>query len=252
MAAFRMSKWYLDCIDDSGDVSIAYSGAVRWGSVRLRYSSLLESRGGRVSTNYSLRSRDPRQLGSSSIQWRDGEWARDEAGEIRQTIFTLPDGSAIEWRCVFPRAKARVRNHQGLGYVEHLSMTIAPWRLPIKTLRWGRFLTATDWIVWIDWQGPAQRRIVYLNGALASVAEIRDDAIGFDDGARLLFDRSLVLRDGALGSTALSVIPGIRDTLSARLLQVWECKWRSHARWERSGEPPSEGWAIHERVDWPE
>jgi len=68
----------------------------------------------------------------------------------------------------------------------------------------------------------------------------------FQDGARLSLDCSLVLRQGPLGSTALSVIPGIRQTFPARMLQVNETKWRSQGRLECPGGSTVQGWAIHE------
>lgn len=130
-------------------------------------------------------------------------------------------------------------------------MTIAPWKLPIRTLRWGRFATRSDWIVWIDWLVDFTRRIVYPNGQIASTSLLEDDQIESDDGARLTMNRSLVLREGPLGATALSGIPGVRDSFPARLLNVSERKWRSRARFERPGTLTVEGWAIHEGVEWP-
>ena len=55
MAAFELSKWYLDCVTASGDASIAYTGTVNWGPVRLHYASLLESTAGVVKAKHSLR-----------------------------------------------------------------------------------------------------------------------------------------------------------------------------------------------------
>jgi hypothetical protein len=43
-ATFKLSKWHLDCVADLGDASIAYKGMVDWGSVRVHYSSILETR----------------------------------------------------------------------------------------------------------------------------------------------------------------------------------------------------------------
>jgi len=63
----------------------------------------------------------------------DGEWKADSV-EIRETIFASDAGS-IEWHCLMPRAQARMHNRLGLGYAEHLNITIAPWKLPICTLR---------------------------------------------------------------------------------------------------------------------
>ena len=245
-----MSKWYLDCVTDAGDVSIAHTGAVDLGPVKFHYSSLLESSGDEIISEQSLRAHAPPQILPTSIQWQTSEWMRDSP-ERKQTIFA--DGTGvIDWHCVQPRARARMRDRIGLGYVEHLVMTIAPWQLPIDTLRWGRFLAPAEWIVWIDLQGPSPRRFVYRNGKSDAAVVVNDDRLEFRDGTQLLMDRALVLRDGPLGTTALAAIPGIRDTLPARLLQVRECKWRSRARLCSPGAPPVASWAIHERVNWPD
>jgi hypothetical protein len=180
----------------------------------------------------------------------EGEWQAD-CSEIRETIFASGAGS-VEWRCLMPRAQTRVNNRAGLGYAEHLKVTIAPWKLPIRTLLWGRFATPSDWIVWIDWLGDFTRRVVYWNGQATPTSALEDGQIEFRDGARLSLDRSLVLREGQLGATALSVIPGVRDTFPARLLRMNECKWRSRGKFERPGMSTVEGWAIHERVEWPQ
>jgi hypothetical protein len=138
-----------------------------------------------------------------------------------------------------------------MGYAEHLAMTIAPWRLPLRILRWGRFTSASDWVVWIDWQGAFTRTLVYRNGREAGTRSLGDAGIEFADGSRLVLDRSLVLRKGTLGSTALSGIPGLRNSVAGRLLQVAECKWRSRASFEQQGGPVVEGWTIQEMVEWP-
>ncbi len=255
MAAFHLSKWYLDCVTDSGDTSIVYTGTADWGPSRLHYSSLLENTAGSVSSRHSLRAQTEPIIDQCSLRWHskalkiDSEWKAD-SGEIRETIFASDAGS-VEWHCLMPRAKAHIRNRCGLGYAEHISMSIAPWKLPIRTLRWGRFAADSDSIVWIDWLGDFTRRLVYWNGQTAATALLEDGVIEFRDGARLLMDRSLVLREGPLGSTVLSAVPGFHDTFPARLLRVNECKWRSRARLDRPGASPVEAWAIHERVDWP-
>jgi hypothetical protein len=254
-AAFQLSKWYLDCVADSGDTSIVYTGAVAWGPVGLHYSSLLQSKSEVISVSQSLRPQNEPTLDDGMLRWEsralklEGEWQRD-APALHETVFASACG-CVAWRCLMPRAKARIRDLIGLGYAEHLTMSIAPWELSIRILRWGRFLTPSAWIVWIDWLGDHTRRIVYRDGQIAAVVLIDDDVIVFRDGTRLTMDRDLVLRSGALGSTALSVIPGVRDTFPARLLQVNERKWRSRGRLEGPGIPTTEGWAIHERVEWP-
>ena len=39
---FELSKWYGDCISESGDLRIAYSARVRYGRLKIGYSGLLD------------------------------------------------------------------------------------------------------------------------------------------------------------------------------------------------------------------
>jgi len=251
----KLSKWYLDCVTDSGDVSIAYIGAFSWGSLRLSYSSLLESTGDQVSERRSLGGENEPAVCQNSITWTAktlhtrAAWQSDSIA-VRETILDVPEG-LVEWHCLMPRAHALFRDRVGLGYCEHLTMTIAPWKLPIENLRWGRFISPSDWVVWIDWQGEFSRRIVYLNGESVPTPALEDSHIDFENGARLSMDRSLVLRDGPIGNTALSIIPGARRTFPSRILQVEECKWRSRAQLQLPTGEIVDGWAVHEKVRWP-
>jgi hypothetical protein len=253
---FRLSKWYLDCVTDTGEASILYTGTARWGAFHLNYSSVLESVGNAVSARHSFGAADEPSVAGRSLLWRsdalqvEGEWQSDST-ELRSTVFSSAAGS-VEWHCMMPRARARIGRREGLGYAERLVMTVAPWKIPLRTLRWGRFTSASEWVVWIDWRGEYSRTLVYRNGAEVRTFSLEDAKIEFEDRSQLLMDRSLALREGPLGSTALSAIPGVRDSVPGRLLQVTECKWRSRARLERCGGETVEGWAIHERVEWPE
>ena len=257
MVEFRLAKWYLDCVTESGDVSIFYSGLARWGrALRLNYSSAIETTGAAVTTRRSFRSAPLPDFAHGAARWQsaalhiDGEW-RAESDPVRATIFSSSDGS-IEWECLMPRARVSIGGRQGFGYVERLTMTIAPWKLPLRTLRWGRFVSASDWVVWIQWYGDSCRTLVYRNGVASAVPVLDDSRIEFTDGARLALDRSLEIRNGRLGSTAFSRMPALRHTVPGCLLQVQECKWRSRARLEDAGGNGNEGWAIHEIVRWPQ
>lgn len=256
MAAFRLSKWYLDSVTESGETLIAYTGAVEWRAVRLPYSSVLRaSIPHGVALCHTLRAQKEPEVKQGSILWRSQElqvhglWQSDDP-TFRETIFSCEQG-LVEWHCLMPRARVQVGDQAGFGYAEHLLVTVPPWKLPIKNLRWGRFANSSDWIVWIDWEGEFSWRRVYVNGEAVTPAVLKDSRIEFYNGAGLTLDRSLTLREGTLGTAALSAIPGIRSTFPARLLGISERKWRSRARLERKGERAVEGWAIHEVVRWP-
>jgi len=255
MAAFHLSKWYLDFISDSGEASILYLGSLRWGMLRLHYSSMLECLSGHVTVRTSLSKPRTPEVNGSSISWRakalgvDAVWKADSE-PIQCTIFSCDKGS-VEWHCFMPRARAQIGERFGFGYVEQLTMSIPPWELPMENLRWGRFTSASDWIVWIDWRGEFSRRIAYWNGEAVAPPVLEDDCINFGGGALLTMDKALVIRDAPLGAGALRRIPGINRMFPVRLLQISERKWRSRARLVRSGRPTVEGWAIHENVSWP-
>jgi hypothetical protein len=124
--------------------------------------------------------------------------------------------------------------------------------LPIRRLFWGRFVNSTDALVWIDWSGSYNKRAVYLNGVEVRAFEIDQNKVVLEEiGAALVLDQGSVLREGALGSTALNVIPNFERLFPGSILNMKERKWLSGAVLRRQGQPDSTGFAIHEVVEWP-
>jgi hypothetical protein len=155
-----------------------------------------------------------------------------------------------------PRARAEVSladgsSVRGLGYAEHLTVTLAPWLLPIDELRWGRFLADDAALVWIDWRGPHTRRLFLLDGVPLGGAHLDDDGLATEDGSiRLAFEAPRVLREGAIGRTTLSILPAVETILPVRILATEERKWVARGVLDRGGRR-SRGWVIHETVRWP-
>lgn len=42
--SFRLCKWYLDCVTDSGDAFVAYSAHLQWGPIALHYAGVVDGR----------------------------------------------------------------------------------------------------------------------------------------------------------------------------------------------------------------
>jgi hypothetical protein len=175
---------------------------------------------------------------------------------IQRQLYDSPKGT-VTWSCVHPRSKTDIslgpKEHiAGLGYAELLELTIKPWQLPIAELRWGRFLSESDVLVWIEWRGAAPLSVVFLNGKQLQNASISDEQIEIDGGRTVLtLTERTELRKGDLISTALSAIPGIAKIVPARMLHTYECKWRSRGVLSTNGSLCSSGWAIHEIVRFP-
>ena len=228
---FHFSKWYLDCVSAEGEAFLAYCAELRWRALRLHYASLLGH-------SSSLRQ-------APEPVWRDGvlEWDAPDLGVSGRwealdppIEATLLDGDC-QWQCLAPRARVDLRvgdrSVRGLGYAEHLTMTVAPWNLEIDELRWGRFLSETDGLVWIELRGPKPANLRWHNG------------VPCGEEVELALRDPVVLRDGALAETALAIVPNLLKMFPSRILGLCETKWRS-----RAALGGTEGWAIHEIVKW--
>ena len=258
---FLISKWYMDCVADDGTAFIGYNAKLQWKSLSIDYSSTLRQSGSEpaaVQTTIAGSSYPVETDGT--ITWRSdklktsGTWT-SRSEPIEKTILEC-DAGAIRWRCVAPRADATVTfdggdSISGLGYCEHISISIPPWQMPIDELRWGRFLTQDSSVVWIDLKGSLPVTMVFEDGVLDDRAVVADDQVQLDEGTRTLkFDESRTLRSGSIIATALSSVPLLSTLLSSNGLMLDETKWCSRGVLSGGGAAEQTGWAIHEVVRW--
>jgi hypothetical protein len=255
---FHLAKWYFDCISDDGSFCIGYTALLQWKKFTLHYTSVLH--GGAKSTPRSFTSFLPSAsplLINDRMEWSckdidaEGTWKR-KFDLIERTLLENEQGS-IHWSCLMPGADTTMRIGgdivSGLGYVELLEMTIPPWKLPIDELRWGRFLSQTDAIVWIEWRGSHPLRLVNHNGRMIECPTLDDSTIGSEnDRWSLALDRSTVIRSGPIIKTALKKIPGIEMVFPKNILHAEECKWLSWGSLRGGDHQLSNGFAIHEIV----
>ncbi|MFQ5866089.1 MAG: hypothetical protein ACE5IW_12765 [bacterium] len=258
---FSLSKWYLDCIDVDGNVFIGYSAVLRWKRYKLNYANILRYNNAcGLQTETTLRRQPPPKLYPHCLKWEpsilktQGTWHSIDK-PIKKSLLTSDSGT-LRWLCHQPKATANVlvRNNQkyaGLGYTEKLEMSIEPWELPISKLSWGRFLSKDDTIIWINWKGTEPLSLLFHQGKQMDEAIISDEQIIINQGEFILsFSDTFVLRKGSLISTALANIPGIKNLFPDKLLHTYECKWRSKGTLRNKSNRISEGWIIHEVVQW--
>ena len=254
---FHLAKWYFDCIAENGETFIGYSAVVQWKKFKLHYTSLVQ---GDFSTpftpsTYLLPTEFPQQH-NDTLTWScksldaHGSWKR-MFPSIDRTLLQNENGS-IRWSCHMPGAEASMRigdrHFYGTGYVEFLEMTIPPWKLPIDELRWGRFISKTDSIVWIDWKGMHPTRFVSHNGIEIPCDSLNDSVVSCNEKrVSLRLGPSAIIRSGAIINTALKKIPGIDLVIPKNILQTDECKWLSHGKLSM-GDRSLNGFAIHEIV----
>lgn len=258
---FSLSKWYMDCIDADGNVFIGYSVVLKWKQVKLNYTNILRYENQHTPQSQTTFKTVPSPVfRENHLSWAPaklgirGTWNSVDA-PIRKTLLHT-DSGIIRWECNQPKAIAAIITENdnsitGLGYTEKLEMTIKPWELQFNELRWGRFLSEEDTMVWVNWRGKTNLNLLFYQGKQIEDIIVSDETIKINRGEALLtFSDKVVLRKGPLISTALSNFPGIESILPNSILNTYECKWRSNGVLKKNNNEVSKGWVIHEVVRW--
>lgn len=257
---FSLDKYYLDAVTDSGDFLIGYYAKLRFGELSLCYSDTVHSNGIEgVAPGPSFDRRSTPVSAGQSLTWNhtrlgvQGRWT-SLSPPVRKELLSTSEG-CVDWNCLQPGSKVKLHTSSGmaveaLGYCESLGLTIAPWRLGLKELIWGRFVSESDCIVWLEWKGEHKRRLLFWNGAQAELVSIRENAV---EARRFSIALNPVetVRDGYLGPNILSKVPAVKRLAPATLLQVHEHKQLCRGVLTTSEGDTKEGWVIHETVVWP-
>jgi hypothetical protein len=127
-------------------------------------------------------------------------------------------------------------------------MSLPPWALPFRELRWGRFAARRRSVVWIDWRGGLERRWLFVDGESVEAQRIETDRIEWPAG-RLDIQPGVVVREASIGRTLAGPLARL---LPRRLGQALETKWLCPAQLQiRNAALPIQGSVIHEVVRWP-
>jgi len=256
---FLLSKWYLDCVTEDGETFIGYSARLLWHNVSLQFSSLFThtTQSGPRTRSTLLAARPP-QNHAGTIQWEvprigvSGSWEA-LCVPVERTLYEDTAGTIL-WSCYQPASRAEItldgdRRLRGDGYAECIEMTVEPWILGMDELRWGRFVSGSESVVWIDLRGSTAIREVFHNSAKIPGCTVTDSELSFGGGtSRLTLGDTVALRDERLVSGALSMIPGLGSFVPEGVLNARETKWRSRGKLERTDRPELAGWVIHELV----
>jgi hypothetical protein len=260
--SFSLTKWYMDVVSEDGEAVSVQAAELHFAALHLHYASVIHSRGLRVHATSSLRKAMPTH-DDGMVTWSSraldtrATWQAEGPIEpaFKETILK-EEGGSVEWRCVMPLARAEVtldggRVVRGLGYVEELRLDLAPWTLPIEELRWGHFAGEGASIVWLDWRGPHQKRVILKNGVRAE-GLVTDGGVELtEDETRVQLDEGRVLREGTLGGNALAALAELAPALPAKILATTERLMCAPAVLEQPFMTPVKGWAIYASVRWP-
>lgn len=259
--SFSVDKWYVDLVTGDGTAVVGYVLTVRWLGIDLRMASrLVVERAGRRDERSALGETGGPAVADGRLSWTSealglrATWQALDAPMAR-TLLASPAGS-IEWSCVVPRARATAviatAHYEGLGYAEHLRLTLPPWALPFRRLQWGRHLSDRHAVVWIDWDDGRALRDVWLDGERQPSARLDASGLaGLSDGRGLRWDDHRDLTRRSVGDAIADAAPALAAHVAGRLAGMREHKQLSPSMLvDAAGRPLDAGWSIHEVVTW--
>ncbi|MGO8950411.1 MAG: hypothetical protein ACLQUY_22670 [Ktedonobacterales bacterium] len=253
---FHLKKWYLDGADDQGNVYIGYQISLRWRNLQLHgYQHLWRTPQHGVKTRGGLTEQPaPVWEDQNRLIWQpdslQASWDTVD-DSIEETLYSTDHGE-IRWQCTQPRADMSVHSphfsFKAWGYTECIDMTIPVWKLPFKTLYWGRCHSKNHCLVWIEWSGATEQNVVWHNGRRSTGVVIEDGRISGPDFAVKLGE-DIPLRQGPLISTVFKSFGNVTKLLPRATFLADEHKWYNRGQLETasSSEPAV---TIYEEVFW--
>ena len=259
MPRVHLEKFYVDVVTKDGSGCIGYAARLHGFGLAATLASTLRwpvDSGGAAVQRRTSRGTLP-GIAQGALHWRcsalglDGIWSSAPHTHAEAKILWLDGAGSVTWEVLAPRARVELRADDGdligWGYAERLTLTVNPWRLPIDSLRWGRFVSPEHSVAWIDWEHRTPRRWLLHDGI-----EIRgfnvDDAHLSWPGHALAFHETRVLRSGRLADTVFSRWRLIERVLPRRILALQETKWCSAGVLINDDGKETPGRVIHERV----
>ena len=261
-SGLHLNKWFLDFIGNNGETMIFYAAELSWKGFAVHYGSWIhyDPESGVKERSHFRNVKFPEKNGKV-ITWQDdvfkvsGIW-ESVASPLQARLFESERGY-LDWNCFQPASRVQLnineRIIEGKGYVEQLILTAPPWLIPMNDLRWGRFRSLNDTMVWIELRKENKQQWLWLNGEKITNCSIEDDYISStEENFILKLDRGIVLESEnkifRVMHKLMEFLPGFNKLMPAKFLMAYNYKWLSKGEFQRKEGPVIQGMAIHEWV----
>lgn len=255
---FTLTKWYFDCVAPDGRVVIGYWASLAWRRLALTWQHVALYESGQAPVRRSSLVPTPApEVAGDTIAWHAPALAcvmgvRSQQRPFEVRLLDAPTG-VVEWRAEAPAALVSVELSgfapvHGPGYAERIFITVPPWRLPIRELRWGRWLdaAASRSVVWIDWRGNSPCTWVFVDGDRVPSATVTDERV-CAGGMTVAIDERRILDARAFAEVA-ATIPALQAVVPTSFLALRQTRWCSAGTLREGNAAALAGRAIHEVV----
>lgn len=260
LSEFSLEKYYMDAVTEAGDHFIGYFAVLHFGPISLCYSDTMHGpvlQGIFPGPILNCASRPSFEDGI--FKWRhaqlgfEGDWEALSPAFEEELLYMR--GRSVNWSVLQPSSRVKItttdgNSFSGLGSCERLMLTIPPWKLGLKELIWGRFVSETNSVVWLEWKGQYPLRLTYWNGVSMEPELISESKVVAKD-LEVAIRQERILRSGTIGSEVLSKVPKVSKLAPLALLVVHECKKLGRGVLQTTDGTLDMGWVIHEKVTWP-
>src|SRR5512140_3555731 len=129
MRSFTLTKWYLDCVEDDGRLTILYWARTAWKRVAITSMSVLSADTNGAESTSSVSNVGPPQFADEVLRFEGRDISvemRSRAPSLATLLLATADGS-VDWNCAIPCGDITLRHggkvHHGLGYAECLQLS---------------------------------------------------------------------------------------------------------------------------------
>jgi hypothetical protein len=255
---FKIEKLYIDCIDDRGNCFIVYWAKVKFCLLKIFYSGLVFSDTDGLTIEKSTLRKTAKPAINGTVNFNNKFLKvsinlKRIDGPITRTLFKESEDELI-WNCHHPKALAVINYYgsiyKGFGYAETLICPMNPLELPMEELRWGRFLSESHTVIWINWKDDHPLNKIFMNGTEYNDAEFDSETISFNNGKnKLTFSEVQPVRNNKL-SSLFSKMKLLKTFFNSRLLDSLEIKYKAKTILFENSLCLSDGWSLFETVTW--
>jgi len=255
---FCIEKTYLDGIDKEGNSFILYTAQLKIFNIKIPYSAIIFSNAqnqlqeqSKMQSSILKNKQNSLIFENKTLEIR-GEWKRI-THPIRNVLYTVKNKELV-WNCHHPKTHFEIQfknqTFKGLGYAETLQLPFLPWRLPISTLKWGRFLSENHEIIWIEWLGTQPQQWVYYNGKRVEKASITEEMLELplQELTLHLENKQIIKQEKLLGIA--SKYKFLRIFFKKSFLESLETKYKALSVLKQHNTILETGWSLFEVVTW--